>query len=90
MQVIYKSFEILNFESKHTLNYPYHPNETNHITGGNMIRLGINVIRRPPRLLTSSFASTRTPRCHHVSSFQHWNLRPGFEAQTRETRGRWF
>jgi hypothetical protein len=41
-------------------------------------------IRRPPRLLISSFASTRTPRCCHVPSIPPWNLRPGFETQTRK------
>jgi hypothetical protein len=42
------------------------------------------VIRRPPRPSWDSFASTRTPRCHHVSSIPPRNLCPGFEAQTRK------
>jgi hypothetical protein len=42
------------------------------------------LIQRPPRLLIGSFALTRTPRCHHVSSVTPRNLHPGFEAQTRK------
>jgi hypothetical protein len=42
------------------------------------------LIRRPPRLLTGNFVSTRTPRCRHVPSVPPRNLRPDFEAQTRK------
>jgi hypothetical protein len=49
-----------------------------------MVQSGVIFIRRPPRLLTGSFASTRTPRCRHVPSIPPRNLRPSFEAQTRK------
>jgi hypothetical protein len=49
-----------------------------------MVQPGVIFIRRPPRLLTGSFASTRTPWCHHVPSVPPRNLCPGFEAQTRK------
>ena len=42
------------------------------------------MIRRPPHLLTGNIASTQPPRCRHVPSVPHRNLRPGFEAQTRQ------
>jgi len=42
------------------------------------------LIRRPPRLLTSSLASTQSPRCRHMPSIPHQNLCPGFEAQTQQ------
>jgi hypothetical protein len=49
-----------------------------------MVQPGVIFIRRPPRLLTGSFASTRTPWCRHVLSVPPRNLRPSFEAQTRK------
>jgi hypothetical protein len=49
-----------------------------------MVQPGLIFIRRPPRLLISSFASTQTPRCRHVPSVPPRNLRSGFETQTRK------
>jgi hypothetical protein len=48
---------------------------------GIMVQPEIVFIRRPPRLSWDRFASTRTPRCRHMSSVPPRNLRTGFEVQ---------